>query len=216
VVSHRIEMREADMTESGTPIMSQSVRFRVGGMGRGQGIVLLYPDRLVAVNSWAELCGIVLGTMALTVSSVFLFHDIYGLGSAAGALAGGWIGQAVGKRLAAETAGAERAGAERAGAERAGAERAGAERAGAGHDSVRLIPLDSITSVQVRNSTGIQAWLFGRILIVTTADGTEHQFRGRLVGWQSGLAGALTLRGCDVQDTPQGITVTSRAWPEMG
>jgi hypothetical protein len=196
VVSHRIEMREADMTESGTPIMSQSVRFRVGGIGRGQGIVLLYPDRLVAVNSWAELCGIVLGTIALTVSSVFLFHDIYGLGSAAGALAGGWIGQAVGKRLAAE--------------------RAEAERAGADRDSVRLIPLDSITGVQVRNSTGIQAWLFGRILIVTTADGTEHQFRGRLVGWQAGLAGALTLRGCDVQDTPQGITVTSRAWPETG
>jgi len=194
------------MTESGTPIMSQSVRFRVGGIGRGQGIVLLYPDRLVAVSSWAELCGIILGTMALTVSSVFLFHDIYGLGSAAGALAGGWIGQAVGKRLAAETARAQRAGAQRARTEGAGADR----------DSVRLIPLESITSVQVRNSTGIQAWLFGRILIVTTADGTEHQFRGRLVGWQAGLAGALTLRGCDVQDTPQGITVTSRAWPEMG
>ena len=199
------------MSDSGTPIMSQSVRFRVGGIGRGQGIVLLYPDRLVAVDSWAELCGIVLGTIVLTVSSHFLFHDIYGLGSAAGALAGGWIGQAVGKRLAAERAGAERAGAERAGAETAGAETAGADR-----DGVRLIPLDSITSVQVRNSAGIRAWLLGRILVVTTADGTEHQFRGRLVGWQAGLAGALTLRGCDVQDTPQGITVTARAWPEMG
>ena len=194
------------MSDSGTPIMSQSVRFRVGGIGRGQGIVLLYPDRLVAVDSWAELCGIVLGTIVLTVSSRFIFHDIYGLGSAAGALAGGWIGQAVGKRLAAE----------RAGAERAGAERAGAERAGADRDGVRLIPLDSITSVQVRNSAGIRAWLLGRILVVTTADGSEHQFRGRLVGWQAGLAGALTLRGCDVQDTPKGITVTSRAWPEMG
>ena len=189
------------MTDSGTPIMSQSVRFRVGGIGRGQGIVLLYPDRLVAVDSWAELCGIVLGTIVLTVSSHFLFHDIYGLGSAAGALAGGWIGQAVGKRLAAE--GAE-------------AGRAGAEGAGAARDGVRLIPLDSITSVQVRNSAGIRAWLLGRILVVTTAEGTEHQFRGRLVGWQAGLAGALTLRGCDLQDTPQGITVTSRAWPEMG
>ena len=93
------------MSDSGTPIMSQSVRFRVGGIGRGQGIVLLYPDRLVAVDSWAELCGIVLGTIALTVSSHFLFHDIYGLGSAAGALAGGWIGQAVGKRLATEESG---------------------------------------------------------------------------------------------------------------
>jgi hypothetical protein len=189
------------MTESGTPIMSQSVRFRVGGIGRGQGIVLLYPDRLVAVDSWAELCGIILGTIVLTVSSHFLFHDIYGLGSAAGALAGGWIGQAVGKRLAAG---------------RAEAGRAGAEGAGAARDGIRLIPLDSITSVQIRNSAGIRAWLLGRILVVTTAEGTEHQFRGRLVGWQAGLAGALTLRGCDLQDTPQGITVTSRAWPEMG
>jgi hypothetical protein len=199
VVSNRIEMREADMIDSGTPIMSQggtpimsqAARFRVGGIGRGQGIVLLYPDKLAAVNSSAELWGIVLGSVVLTASSHFLFHDIYGLGSAAGAMAGGWIGQGVGKRLAAERAGADR-------------------------DSVRLIPLDSITSVRFRNSAGIRAWLLGRVLVVTTADGTEHQFRGRLAGWQAALTGALTIRGYDVQDTPQGITVTSRALPGTG
>jgi hypothetical protein len=191
VVSDRIELREADMIDSGTPIMSQSARFRVGGTGRGQGIVLLYPDKLAAVNSSAEVCGTVLGIVVLTASSHFLFHDFYGLASAAGAMAGGWFGQGVGKRLAADRAGADR-------------------------DGVRLIPLDSITSVRFRNVAGIRAWLLGRVLIVTTADGTEHQFRGRLAGWQAALTGALTMRGCDVQDTPQGITVTSQALPWTG
>jgi hypothetical protein len=180
------------MTDSGTPIMSQSVRFRVGGIGRGQGIVLLYPDRLVAVDSWAELCGIVLGTIVLTASSHFLFHDIYGLRSAAGALAGGWIGQAIGKRLAAE---------------RAEAERAGAERAGADHDGVRLIPLDSITGVRTTTSEGIGGWWGFRTLVVTTADGTEYGFRGKMSNWQSYLTSALASRGRAVRGTIGGISV---------
>jgi hypothetical protein len=49
------------MTDSGTPIQSSSARFRVNGTGRGQGIVLLYPDKLAAVNSSAELWGTFLG-----------------------------------------------------------------------------------------------------------------------------------------------------------
>ena len=70
--------------------------------------------------------------------------------------------------------------------------------------------------MQFTKSTGFRAWLIGQTLFVTTADGTEHQFRGRLAGWQAALTGALTIRGYDVQDTPQGITVTSRALPGTG
>jgi hypothetical protein len=170
------------MTHGGPPIQSSSARFRVDGIGRGQGIVLLYPDKLAAVNSYTELWGIILGSLVLGAISSFLFHDSQGLGSAAGALAGGLIGQGVGKWLA-------------------------ARRAVANRDSVRLIPLDQIASVQFTKSTGFRAWLIGQTLFVTTADGTEHQFRGRLGGWQAALVGALTVTGRDVHATPQGITI---------
>src|SRR5215475_3705514 len=113
MVGHRIETREAEMTgrqvelaECGTPIQSSSARFRVGGIGRGQGIVLLYPDKLAAVNSYTELWGIILGSLVLGAISSFLFHDAWGLGSAVGALAGGLIGQGIGKWLAARRAAA--------------------------------------------------------------------------------------------------------------
>jgi hypothetical protein len=194
MVGHRIEIRKAEMTgrqvelaECGTPIQSSSARFRVGGIGRGQGIVLLYPDKLAAVNSYTELWGILLGSIVFGAISSSLFHDTQGLGSVVGVLAGGWIGQGIGKWLA-------------------------ARRATANRDGVRLIPLDQIASVQFRKSTGFRAWLIGQTLLVTTTDGTVHQFRGRLDGWQAALAGVLTVSGRDVHVTPQGITVT----PELG
>ena len=179
------------MTDSGTPIQNQSARFRVGGTGKGRGILLLYPDKLAAVNSSAELWGVVLGSVVLIAVSHFLVHDIRELGSAAGGLAGGWIGQGVGKRLAARDVAASR-------------------------DGVRLIPLDLIAGVQFRKSAGIRGWLTGQALLVTTADGAEYEFRGRLDGWHAALAGALTVRGRDVQVTPLGITVTPQVMGEEG
>ena len=171
-----------EFTDNGFPIQSSSARFRVDGIGRGQGIVLLYPDKLAAVNSYADLWGIFLGALVLGAISSFLFHDALGLGSAAGALAGGLIGQGIGKWLA-------------------------ARRAVANADGVRLIPLDQIAGVQFRNSTGFPAWLIGQTLLVTTADGTEHRFRGRLTGWQAALADALAARGREVRGTAEGITI---------
>jgi hypothetical protein len=50
---------------------------------------------------------------------------------------------------------------------------------------------------------------------VTTADGTEYEFRGKMDGWQAALAGALTVRGRDVQVTPQGVTVIPGPTPEV-
>lgn len=179
------------MTPSGTPIRSNPARFRVGGIGRGQGIVLLYPDKLAAVNSSARLWGAVIGPIVVAVVSYRLFHDVAGLAPAVGIPVGDWIGASIGKRLAAENVATD-------------------------GDGVRLIPLDSITSVQFRNSAGVRAWLFGQVLVVTTADGTEHAFRGMLNGWQGTLADTLTMRGRDVQVTPQGITVTTQALPGTG
>ena len=179
------------MMDSETPIQRQPARFRVNGTGRGQGIVLLYPDKLAAVNSSAGLWGTFLGPIVLVAVSHLLFHDIPELGPAVGIPVGAWIGESIGKRLAARNVAADR-------------------------DGVRLIPLDSITSVQFGKSAGIRAWLTGQFLVVTTADGAEHEFRGRLAGWQAALAGALTVRARDVHATPQGITVTSQALPGTG
>ena len=171
------------MIDSGTPIQSSSARFRVGGIGRGQGIVLLYPDKLAAVNSSAERWGIFLGPLALIAISHFLFPDAQELGSAVGVVVGGWIGQGIGRWLAVGSAAAN-------------------------HDGARLIPLDQVASVRFRKSAGFSGWLMGQTLLVTTADGAEYEFRGRLNGWQVALAGVLTVSGRDVHVTPRGITVT--------
>jgi hypothetical protein len=180
-----------ELTESGIPIQSQSARFRVSGTGRGRGIVLLYQDKLAAVNSSSELWGVFLGPIVLIAISRFLGHDIPELGSAVGVMAGSGIGQSIGKRLA-------------------------ARRVVANGDGVRLIPLDLITSVEFRKSAGIRGWLTGQALLVTTADAAEYEFRGRMKGWQAALAGTLTVRGRDVHPTPQGITVGPRAMPGTG
>jgi hypothetical protein len=64
-----------------------------------------------------------------------------------------------------------------------------------------------ITSVQSTKSAGIRYWLTGQVLVVTTADGAEYEFRGMLAGWQAAIAGALTLRGREVHAVRDVITV---------
>jgi hypothetical protein len=173
---------EETLPESGIPVRSQSARFRVSGTGRGRGIVLLYPDKLAAVNSSAQLWGIFLGPIVLIALSRLLFHDIRALGSAAGVLAGNWVGQVIAKRRA-------------------------VSRVAANRGDVRLVALDSITSVQSTKSAGILYWLTGQVLLVTTADGAEYEFRGMMAGWQAAIAGALTVRGHQVHAARDVITV---------
>jgi len=71
-------------------------------------------------------------------------------------------------------------------------------------DGVRLIPLDQITGVQLGKSAGLRGWPTGQVLLVTTADGVEYEFRGRMDRYQAALAGALTVRGRDVPVTGYG------------
>jgi hypothetical protein len=171
------------MNDSKNPIQSQPARFVVGGASRGQGIVLLYPDKLAAVITRAQAWGYIVGPIALVAIAYPFIHVIGALGAAIGVLAGGWAGEAIDKRSA-------------------------ARKVAAGRDGVTLIPLDLITSLQTRKSAGIGGWLSGRTLLVTTADGTEYGFRGKTDRLQADLASALTARGGEVRVTPQGITVT--------
>jgi len=181
--------QEAARTDSGEPIQSRSARFRLNGAGRNQGILLLYPDKLVAVESWAELCGSILGPIVLIVATFPFFHHVGAGGSAAGILFGRWIGEVVGKRLA-------------------------ANKAAAGTGGMMVIPLDLITGLEIKSSR-FRRWATGEVLLVTTTDGSEYEFRGRIDGWQTALAGALTVRGRDVHVTPEGITVTPGPTPEV-
>lgn len=174
--------KEAATADSGEPVQSQPARFRLNGAGRNQGILLLYPDKLVAVESWAELCGTILGPIVFIAATFPFFHDIGAGGSVVGILVGGWIGQGTGKRLA-------------------------ARKVADGTDGMMVIPLDLITSLEIKSSR-FRRWVTGQSLIVTTADGSEYEFRGKMDGWQTPLADALTVRGRDVHVTPQGVTVT--------
>src|SRR5713101_1428323 len=88
------------MTERGTPIQSKSARFWLGGTRRGQGFVLLYPDKLAAVRSPAELWDIFLGPLVLTAIAYPVVHGWGALAAVIGVLVGGRIGAGIGKRLA--------------------------------------------------------------------------------------------------------------------
>ena len=79
-----------------------------------------------------------------------------------------------------------------------------------------VIPFDLITGVPNRETSG-DARLAGgiRILVVTTADGTEYEFRGTMQKWQASLTDALTARGCGVHPAADGIMVTPPStWAE--
>ena len=86
----------------------------------------------------------------------------------------------------------------------------------ANRGDVRLVALDSITSVQSTKSAGILYWLTGQVLLVTTADGAEYEFRGMMAGWQAAIAGALTVRGHQVHAARDVITVMPQVTRGVG
>ena len=171
------------MPDSQTPIKSQSARFQFGSAKPGRGFLLLYPDRLTAVSSPVDTLGYVIGPAIFLVLSLPLSHRIGYAGVAAGSAVGGGIGNYLNKRRA-------------------------VAKAAQGGDGVTVIPFDLITAVRTVKPQGMSGWWGIRILVVTTADGTEYEFRGTMEKWQARLADALTARGCGVHPALDGIMVT--------
>lgn len=170
----------------GSLIQMRSAGFRVAGQGRGQGLVLLYQDKLASVSWRAEALGYLLGPLVLVGIAYPFVHAIGAGGAAVGVLGGGWIGGKADRRMAVRRV----------------------AEAGGG---VTVIPRDSITGVQARPGGLMGGLVGGRNLVVTTQDGTEYRFYGRLDTWQADLAAALTVRGRSVHLTPGGIMVTPPA-----
>ena len=101
-------------------IQMRSAGFRPAGRGRGQGLVLLYQDKLARVSRRAEALGAVLGPLAVVGIT---YPPVDGFGVVAGILVGRWLGEQVDRRIA-------------------------ARRVARGGRGVTVIPLDSITSVR--------------------------------------------------------------------
>ena len=171
------------MPDSQTPTMSRSARFLFGSTKPGRGFLLLYPDRLTAVNSPVDTWGYVIGPVIFLVLSLPLSHRIGYAGVAAGSAIGGGIGNYLNSRRA-------------------------VAKAAQGGDGVTVIPFDLVTGVRTVKPQGMSGWWGIRILVVTTADGTEIEFRGTMEKWQDCLSDALTARGCGVLPAVEGIMVT--------
>lgn len=168
-----------------SPIRMQTARLLGVKPLQGAGTLVLYPDRLVHVRSlvvaWASSAGFVV----IAVPGIALPpHTGPGaVGGLIGAGGGALIGGAIAKR------------------------RVPGKVAAAG-DDVTVIPLDSITGIETRRSSGRRS---RPGIFVTTAGGTDYGFSVKLDKWSADLASALTARGCVVYPTQQGMTVTSAA-----
>ena len=169
------------MTGSGTPIRRQTTRLLMAGKARGYATLLLYPDKLAAVSSSVVRLTTPAGLVVAFILAIFIPpHTGPGaLGALIGAGGGYLIGAAIAKSQA-------------------------AAKVAAGGDDVTVIPLDSITSLEMRKSRG---WLRRQRLVVTTADGAQYEFSVKLERWSADLANALTARGCEVHTASQGMTV---------
>jgi hypothetical protein len=174
------------------PIRSESARFLVGGTGKGQGVVLLYPDKLASVTTYGERWGYFVGPIVVAAAALPIaritgaWPEFYGaLQAALGVMLGGAIGRAVDRGLAAKTVAEAPQGA-------------------------TIIPLDMVASLQTFRPTRLGSLFSGETLVVTTVDGTEYGFRGR-AGLQNDIAGALAGLGREVRATTTGLAVSSRA-----
>lgn len=172
------------MTDAEIPLRKDPARLLGVGARRGQGTLLLYPDKLAHVSSQAAGWGGGIGFALVAIASFALAHGGPGaLGGAIGA-GGGWmIGAAIAKSQA-------------------------ARKVAAGGGGVTVIPLDSIASLQTVKSTGLGGLLGGQSLVVT-ADMTEYRFGVKLDKWSADLTSALTARGREVRVTPQGMAITA-------
>lgn len=180
------------MTDNRNPIHSESGTVFVGGSRRGEGALLLYPDKL-AVVTISSITALAYVAVPLVYLAVYFFR-YHALGSGLVAvwyLAGWWVLQAVNRRRA-------------------------VRKMAAGRDGVTVIPLDQVTSVRCTRPAKAAGWLGLRSVTVMTADGTEYGFRGLTDKWHAQLASALTAYGREVHVAPESITVLPWATLEEG
>jgi hypothetical protein len=178
------------MTELTKPLHGQSGSFFVNGGKRREGVLLLYPDKLAAVNLAAFGTWIYAGAPLVYLAvEFFVFHRIGWGPVALWSLCGWWAWQALRRQMA-------------------------ARKVAAGSGDVAVIPLDQITSVRCPKSTKAARWLETQNIIVTTADGTEYRYCGLADKWHDRLASALTAQGREVHVAPESITVLP--WATLG
>ena len=173
------------MAGSVKPVRSESVRFLVGGVRKGRGVVLLYPDKLASVKTYAEPWGSVLGVIALAAATYPFASTLGGLT----AVIGVWLGAAIGRFV-----------------DRGLAARAVAD----SPMNATIIPLDMVASLQTLRSDWFSGRLSGETLVVTTADGSQYEFRGRTGSLQADIGRVLAGLGREVRATTTGLAVNPR------
>lgn len=175
-----------EMAESAALIRSESARRYVDGrMGRW-GVVLLYPDRLASVNVRAELWGCFFGPVVMIAAGWPVTEDAGAFHAIIGVLLGSTIGRFIDRRRA-------------------------ARKMAAGGAGATIIPLDRIDSLRTDRTTRWSGQFAVETLVVTTADGTEYGFRGRIGSLPTEIAGTLTGLGREVRAIPLGLAVTPQA-----
>jgi hypothetical protein len=176
--------------QSKIPAQGETATFFVNGSKWGEGMLLLYPDELIAVTIMTLGTWIYLGVAAMTAAvTYFVFHTI-GWGLLAIWLAAGWwFFQSLDKQRA-------------------------ARRVADGGERVTVIPLEQVTSVQTRKPTKVAGWMGLRNVTVSTADGTEYEFRGTMEKWHTHLTQALTAHGREVHAESENLTVLP--WATLG
>ena len=171
------------MAESASLIRSESVRRYVDGRGKGWGVALLYPDRLATVSVRAELWGCFFGPVAMVAAGWPVTEDAGAFHAIIGVLLGSTIGRFIDRRRA-------------------------ARKMAAGGAGATIIPLDRIDSLRTDRTTRWSGQFAVETLVVTTADGTEYGFRGRIGSLPAEIAGTLAGLGREVRATPLGLAVT--------
>ena len=146
-------------------------------------MVMLYPDRLATVSVRAELWGCFFGPVAMVAAGWPVTSDAGAFHAIIGVLLGSTIGRFIDRRRA-------------------------AGKMAAGGAGATIIPLDAIGSLRTDRTTRWSGQFAVETLVVTTADGTEYGFRGRIGSLQTEIAGTLAGLGREVRATPLGLAVT--------
>jgi hypothetical protein len=176
-------MKKAEGTP---PIRSESARRYVNGGSGRWGVVLLYEDQLASVNVRSERWGCFLGPVVFIAAGWPVTVPLGAWHAVAGVLLGSTIGRYADRRTA-------------------------ARKMADGGAGATIIPLGSIDSLRTDRSTRVGGMYAVETMVVTTADGTEYGFRGRIGSLPAEIAGALADHGREVRATPLGLAVTPQA-----